>query len=230
MGVCVNAIYCCILGLEGPQVPQALPHRSPSRCPQRLDRRLFFQAPPSCRYNCSRGHSGFLWVLSLAVLAPCLLRLPCVSWGAGAVGGVGSGSAPARSQSCPKTCFEKLCPLASVSSVVLVHRARSGHGTGDPLGAVVPRGLSGPGLLLPLCLLALPGCGQELGRVRGGLCSASPWISCQPFPRPRFLICVASDVCDPTLQQGEMITMWRGDAEARSWPRIPPRRFLEKRG
>lgn len=51
------------------------------------------------------------------------------------------------------------------------------------------------------CLLALPGCGQELGERRGGLCSASPWISGQPFlPLACFLICVASNGCDPVVQ------------------------------
>lgn len=51
------------------------------------------------------------------------------------------------------------------------------------------------------CLLALPGCGQERGERRGGLCSASPWISGQPFlPLACFLIRVASDGCDPVVQ------------------------------
>lgn len=51
------------------------------------------------------------------------------------------------------------------------------------------------------CLLALPGCGQERGERRGGLRSASPWISGQPFlPLACFLIRVASDGCDPVVQ------------------------------
>lgn len=51
------------------------------------------------------------------------------------------------------------------------------------------------------CLLALPGCGQERGEHGGGLCSASPWISGQPFlPLACFLIRVASDGCDPVVQ------------------------------
>lgn len=186
--VCVKAAHCCILGSEGLRAPQALPHRSPSGHPQQPDRQVVFPGPTKLHVQLWRGTLG---IFVGAVLGhPFSMPATAVPCEQGRRSRVGSGSAPARSRSSPKTCFGKLFAPAGISSLARVRSACSGHGTGDPRGAAVPRGRSGPGLLLPVCLPALPGCGQEPGRAQWGppLCvmlDFSPALPPAPFPHLR---------------------------------------------
>lgn len=156
--MCVNALYPCIRGAARP-----IPHCSPS-CHHQKTR------PPGCFSRLRRAAAPTAAGDTVAFYS-CHPRLSFrharVSRAAGAAWRVGSGSAPAWSQFCSKTCFGKLCTPAGVPSAVLP--------TGNVAAAVL--GVCGP---------LGPGCGQERREPR----SASPGVSRQPSlplaPFPHF--------------------------------------------